>query len=377
MKRILGGAAALAVTAAAVTAFLNHRALDRLDRRFTSDAPTGADRRALAEARRVKAAHGSSVWPGFGEADLPQVLYNDAWEFLAGWPPPPPSGWRRAGEAELFGVPVWRRRAGDPRPFAVRIADRWTGRYPVRRVLNRRRVREARAGMDPLSALLVPVRLSTAPTDLYVVQLLHTVFHAFQAERSEDRFYEAVELRGRVAGRYPFDASPPSELWTEEGRALDRARTAEGRGAACRAVEDFRSARTRRRRSTAFDATTTAYERGQEWLQGLAKFAELRLYRRAARESGSPEGVEYRSGPAHWEDDLEDLRSGLGSLGRDRRFAVSGLGQALALERLDPDWKARALPGGRPLDELLAETCADQDAGSGREARSAVRDWRR
>lgn len=355
MKRAVVVAAALAVLGAVLLAWRNHRALAELDRRFEADTLAAEDRRAVAESRRLKAAYGPEVWPGFGRADLPQVLYNDRREFLAGWPAPPPAGWERAGGAPLLDVPVWRRRAEDPRPFAVQIEGRWAGRYPVRRVLDRGRVRRAREGMDPISRALVPVSLSTAPADLYVAQLLHTAFHAYQARRSEERFYEAVELQREAAGRYPFRAT--AELWTEEGRALGRVLSAGGREEACRGVETFRSVRDRRRRRAALDSTLTAFERSQEWLRGLAKYAEFRLYRRAAEGSGAPPGVEYREGTAHWGDDLERLRSSLGRAGPDRRFALSGLGQALALQRLVPDWKNAVLPGGGSLEELLAETC--------------------
>lgn len=357
MKRWLAGVAVLLVVVGAGLAWRNARVLDRLDRRFTADTLTADDRRALAEARRLKAAYGQRVWPGLERADLPQVLYDDRWEFLVGWRGPRPAGWTRAGDAVLFEVPAWRREARDPRPFALEVEDRWAGRYPVRRLLDRQRIRRARRGMDPMSAALVPPDLSTVPPDLYVVQLLHTAFHAFQASRSQDRFYRAVERRRRTAGRYPFDDPEISELWTREGGALARILAAEGSAEACRAVQAFRSTRARRRGHASLDSTLVAYERDQEWLQGLAKYAEVTFYRRAAEGRGAPEGIAYEEGPAHWERDFRRLRSSLGEEGADRRFALSGLGLALALQRLSPGWKPRVLSGERLPGELLGEAC--------------------
>lgn len=365
MRRVVAWTAALAVGGIAVLAFLNHRAASRLERPFTADSLTGTDRRALAEARRLKAAYGQSVWPGFGRADLPQILYNDRWEFLAGWSPPPPAGWVRSPGDDLFEVSVWRRRAEDPGAFALEIEGRWAGRYPVRRLLNRRRVREARGGMDPLSAALVPVGLSTVATDLYVVQLLHTAFHAFQATRARDRFYRSVRLRARAAPRYPFDRTLSAELWTREGEALGGILAARGPDDACRSVEAFRAARSRRRDRAVLDSTLVAYEQAQEWLQGLAKYAAFTFYRRAAGGKGAPEGVEYRSEAAPWEGELAALRSSLGQQGPGRRFALSGLGQALALERLAPGWKPGVLPGDRTLESLLYRACGPYRGGRG------------
>lgn len=358
-RRILLGAAALLVVGVAAGAWLNHRALDRIDRRVTADTLTAAERRVVSEARRLKAAYGGRVWPGVARADLPVVLYNDRWEFLVGWPPPAPAGWERTGTDELLDAPVWRRRDRDPRPFVVEVADRWAARYPVPRVLERRQVLRARRGFDPISAAVIPVSLSTVPPDLYVARLLDVTFHAFQATRSEDRFYRSVRVRERAAGRYPLEDARISELWTEEGAALGRILAAEGREAACRAVETFRSVRERRRGRALLDSALVAYERAQEWLQGLSKYAGMTFYRRAAGGSGAPAWVEYRPGPAHWEEDLRTMRSALGRQGAERRFALSGLGLALALDRLAPGWKPRVLPGDRHPDELLAATCGD------------------
>lgn len=364
MRRWLLGAAVLALAAGAALAWRNARALDRLDRPLTADTLTAADRRALAETRRLKAAHGEQVWPGLGRAVLPQVVHNDRWAFLVGWPGPTPGGWERSGGRTLFDVPILRRRVRDPGPFVVRIGERWAGRYPVRRLLDRRRIRKVRRGMDPVSAALIPPELSTVPRDLYVAQLLHTSFHAYQGTRAGDRLYRAVETRERSTDRYPFDDPDVSELWTREGAALGRILAAGGRQGACRAAEAFRSARAERRGRALLDSTLVAYEGSQEWLQGLAKYAERDFHLRAAAGTGGPEGLRYPDPPAHWADDLRRLRSSLGEVGPDRRFALAGLGIALALERLSPDWKPRTLPGGAAPGELLAEACGDA-AGSG------------
>lgn len=365
-RRIVLALAALVVLGVAAGAWLNDRALDRIDRRFTADTLTGSERRVVSEARRLKAAYGERVWPGIARADLPVVLYNDRWEFLVGWPGHAPAGWERTGSEELLDATVWRRRDRDPRPFVVQVEDRWAARFPVPRVLERRRVLRARRGMDPISAAVIPVSVSTVPPDLYVARLLDITFHAFQATRSKDRFYRAVRLRERAAGRYPAGDAGISELWTEEGAALGRILAAEGQEAACAAVEAFRSIRDRRRRRGLLDSTLVAYERAQEWLQGLSQYAGMTFYRRAAGGSGAPSWIEYRSGLAHWKEGLRTLRTELGRQGAERRLALSGLGLALALDRLAPGWKPGVVPGDRHPDQLLAAACRDEKRSPGR-----------
>jgi hypothetical protein len=104
-------------------------------------------------------------------------------------------------------------------------------------------------------------------------------------------------------------------------------------------------------------------ERLREWEEGLAKYAELELSRRAEAEEGyqpvdgiqqDPDFKGYVGQEAFWAQQLTEASKTAARSG-DTRFYYSGNAIAVVLEGLMPDWKAQALPGGRYLDELLQE----------------------
>ncbi|MBP7593332.1 MAG: hypothetical protein KBA85_17145, partial [Chloroflexi bacterium] len=54
---------------------------------------TDLDKARLAEISHLRETLGNASWPGWGDADIPIIAYNDAYAFLVGLADPPP-GWR-------------------------------------------------------------------------------------------------------------------------------------------------------------------------------------------------------------------------------------------------------------------------------------------
>jgi hypothetical protein len=63
------------------------------------------DKAVLADALRLKSDLGEEVWPGFGKADIPVVVYDDNFEYLFGLPDPPAS-WGIVADDDDFGRPI-------------------------------------------------------------------------------------------------------------------------------------------------------------------------------------------------------------------------------------------------------------------------------
>ena len=65
-----------------------------------------------------------AVWPGLSQADVPVIIYNEAYAFLIGYPDPPP-GWRKMPQHIA-------RQAWEPVPddTFVGLPSWWTGRAP-------------------------------------------------------------------------------------------------------------------------------------------------------------------------------------------------------------------------------------------------------
>jgi len=103
------------------------------------------------------------------------------------------------------------------------------------------------------------------------------------------------------------------------------------------------------------------FEGQREWLEGLAKYAELT----AGRMAGTTPGYEplpdlqddsdfnyYSKRERFWSLQLDQVRQISKNEG-EVRFHYSGFAQAVLLDRLSPGWKTRALPEGARLEDLL------------------------
>ena len=128
-------------------------------------------------------------------------------------------------------------------------------------------------------------------------------------------------------------------------------------------ARQFLAQRAQRRERAGLSADLVRYEAEREWLEGQAKYAELAMWQAASRSmsyrplAGAPgiEGMnDFRGFQNNWNEQLRLLGTQSTKEG-DGRFYYSGWAQALLLDRLSPDWKARALQPGIYLEDLLAE----------------------
>ena len=106
-----------------------------------------ADKLRLAEYIHLREGLGDSVFPGWGDADIPAILYNEEYVFLTGYKNPPdgwvkvPAGIQRGMTWELVpddlfvDDPYYRQRLSDPEitpeAFTVMVGDRWVSSMPT------------------------------------------------------------------------------------------------------------------------------------------------------------------------------------------------------------------------------------------------------
>jgi hypothetical protein len=102
------GLLVLCIAAAGISALSNRRlptqstVVDKLD-------PFQKAR--LAEVQHLRQALGDAVWPGWSEADIPIITYNEGYAFLVG-ASDPPAGWVKAPSRERVGG-SWEATPGD------------------------------------------------------------------------------------------------------------------------------------------------------------------------------------------------------------------------------------------------------------------------
>jgi uncharacterized membrane protein (UPF0127 family) len=286
------------------------------------------------EARARIDRYGAVAWPGWREAP-PMLLRGDGEDCLIGHPAPP--------EGFVAGEDGIHRRPGHlvPAPAATAwpVAERWSVAVPLRTELQALVDQHVGPGVIELD------------DEAYLRTLVHEAFHAHQMTVIGGP--QAVPGMGGGDGDGPgleaLEAVPGRDAAIDaQGAALRDALTAATHGEALAAVDRFLEARAAWREDA--PAGTDAVERQLEWLEGTPRYADVLM----ALLPASPTAG---TGPAAaWTDLMEQLAapSAIASGPRDR-YAALGAGEAFVLDRLRPGWKARALPGGTPLEDLLRE----------------------
>lgn len=332
----------------------------------------------LSEALNLRTALGDATWPGWSEAGIPIIVYNEGYAFLIGYPDPP-DGWKKVPTLEQRGGP-WEQVPGDsfdgrpyyrtpitdpqktPQSFIVLVGDQYVASLQTREYSQVNFYQQFRSELPPFLSSIVPVRLVWAllmgKTDTYIGGLEHESFHVYEAMLSPDRL-DASEEMYTVMENYPFDST--RSAWKQEMDVLVKAARAATTSQATDLARQFLQLRAARRVGLSTDQVKL--EQLREWEEGLAKYAELDISRRAATDpayiptsgiSSDKNFKDYRDLPKFWENQLGQAANVTGLSG-DTRFYYSGNALAILLDRLMPGWKSRLLPGGENLDDLLKE----------------------
>jgi len=370
------GLIVLCILAVAASALSN---LNLPQHSSTLDRLSELEKARLSEVLHLRTVLGDAAWPGWSQADIPLIVYNEKYAFLVGYPNPP-AGWMKVPTLEPRGGP-WEEVPGDvfeghpyyrtpitnpqktPEGFTVLVGDRWVATFQTREYGEVEFYRGFRQNLPPFISNLIPVRLAWAllmgKTESYIAALEHESFHAYEGIQAVDRL-NASEGMYTVEGNYPFDAM--EEPWKQEMNVLVKAAQADTDSEAIDLARQFLQMRSSRR--AGLSAEQVDFERLREWEEGLAKYAELEITRLAAAGSGyhPVEGISqdkdfnnYKNQQQFWSEQLNEAKYTQGRSG-DTRFYYSGNALAVLLDRLSPGWKPHALPGGEYLDDLLQET---------------------
>ncbi|MHB2156245.1 hypothetical protein ACX8XN_17865 [Calditrichota bacterium GD2] len=306
----------------------------------------------LQETLRLKKQFGNKVWPGLDSVNIPIVVFNNCYEFLTGMDRAD-AGWETISADDFMGRPYLRRKLREPKAFAVLLDKQWAGMLGTLNQMNFEFLKGIRQEFPPGIAQLFPYFWARIAPDQYVVSLLHEMFHAYQAMRNPSRFGKIQSLY-RLEQKYPYQNQDFIDLWNKEGFLLWEALSTDDRQSMKETIREFIRIRQERRERYQITADLLDFERELEWLEGLAKYAEIRFYELAAEGNYRSEAVQYRKGLPHWQMEFSRLRNSLGEQGSDFRFYLAGMAQARLLDRIDPDWKTKIMTTNLSLDELLS-----------------------
>lgn len=337
----------------------------------------------LAEVQHLRQTLGDTVWPGWSEADIPIITYNEGYAFLVG-ASDPPAGWVKVPRGQQVGGP-WEATPGDtfldqpyyrqplpdpdatPENFTVRVGDRWAATLQTKEYAAVAFYRGFRDQLPAFLRTVFPYRLAWSilggDTEVYIGGLAHEAFHAWQGLIADQRLSQA-ELAARLEGSYPWDDDALKAAWQAELETLAAAAAAESDAEAVELARQFLDLRGQRRVEGRLSPALIDYELQREWLEGLAKYAELSLLHAAAGASGyqplpamagDADFEGYTGSGRYWRQQLQEIARLAGREG-ETRFYYSGFGQAVLLDRLAPGWKDQAMQSGVFLEDLLRAT---------------------
>ena len=336
----------------------------------------------LAEAKHLRQTLGDTVWPGWGLHDIPFIVYNEAYAFLVGYPRPP-DGWVKMPQNDLRGGP-WEAVPGDtfegqvyyrqrlpnpeitPENFTVMVGERWVATMETKEYMEIHFYDQLREELPSFLRPVFPYRLFWGllidTTETYIGALEHEAFHALQGSVIPSRLAEA-EKANQSESQYPWDDPTLSEDWQEELDLLVRAVQAQSNEETIGLVRQFLALRDNRRITAGLNQDLADYERQREWLEGLAKYAELAIGRLAGTTPGytylpalaaDPDFKEYTTREQYWSGQIGEVRRTSGREG-ETRFYYSGMAQAVLLDRLLPDWKEQGFDPDVMLEDLLRQ----------------------
>ena len=339
------------------------------------------DKIRLAESLHLRQQVGEQVWPGWSRADIPAILYNEEYVFLIGFPDPPdgwvkvPQGIRRGGAWEpvpgdLFARQAYyRQRLSDPEvtpeAFTVRVGDRWVSSMPTLDWFRIGLSNQIRGDLPAFVRPVFPYRIFTGQlvsgSDQYISLSAHEAFHSFQGLMAPHKFAEA-ELVNQFEKEYLWDDPTLQVDWQTELDLLADALRSTDQAQTVDLVREFLAVRAARRESAGLSPELISYEQYREWLEGLARYAELEIWRQALTDGYRPipetsyleDFGDYRGFDRRWSQEVDQLARMAADEG-DGRFYYTGMAQAVLLDQLLPDWKAHAFDEKKWMEALLEE----------------------
>jgi hypothetical protein len=321
------------------------------------------------------------LWPGY-TIPVPAIVYNEEYAFLTGLQDPEP-GWTKMPSQEhrgthweivdgdlFMGQPYYRQPLPDPdvtpENFTVKVGDEWVSTLQTREYAEVSFYNGFKNELPPFINLVFPYRLFwnlvMGDAENYVSGLVHEGFHAWQATNAFEKFVE-TESVSWMSGEYPWGRPENRSGWKTETDYLIRAYEADTPEVRLEMAEAFINAREKRREQSDLEERFIEYEMKREWLEGLAKYTELKIGVVAANSTSySPvEGASEASDFEMYENKESYLANQISEVSRasardgESRFYYGGMMQAMLLDQMSPDWRNRAMDGGVYLEDLIRQ----------------------
>ncbi len=322
------------------------------------------------EAEHLKQQVGDQVFPGFQSAEIPTLLFNEQHAFLldmqnpaTGWTRVP-QGSQRGGEwqpmpaLDAYPQEAYYRTDYDnadpdqgPDAFTVRIGENYVTSLPTAEWFRLDLMNQFRNDLPDFLKPVFPYQLIAyiffPNTDTYLSLIHHESFHSYQAIWAPERFDQAEWDGIQLGDQYPWYDQSGIDAWQTELDLLQAALKAEDEEAVRQLAQQFLAQRTTRRRLMNLSADLIRYENQREWVEGMARYAELETWRLASLDENyqpldkiqkDSKFKDYRTFRDRWSRELDQIPRMATNEG-DGRFYYTGMAQAYILDQLHPSWK--------------------------------------
>ena len=241
---------------------------------------SAADKGRLAEFFHLQDTLGDAVWPGFGQADIPIILYNEEYAFLVGiaepangWQTVPSqdqhgTAWEIVPDDSFAGRPYYRQPlVGEvtPQAFVVRVGDKWAASMTAMQWMRIEMANLIRRDLPPGVQTIFPTWLMVGAlvdsSDHHIAMVAHESFHAFQGMMNEAKLAVA-ETAVAHNQNYPIKDQTFQDAWQNELDLLAQAVQAESEAEAAKLTNQFLAQRLERRQTLSADQI--AYEKSRE-----------------------------------------------------------------------------------------------------------------
>ena len=300
------------------------------------------DRVRLAEARRLIATFGDSLWEGWSAAPMALILITPAHEYLL-WHSRPSGGFQRIGYDSLLATDVHAR----PRQFAPGLA----ATFPA-------------VGGVP-TVVIGTTEGTRMSSTKWVLTVAHEHFHQWQTSRPG--YYAGVAALDLAKGdstgmwmlnyAFPYTTASVAERYARLAAALRSALTDTTPAARPRHRATVDSARAQLR--SAVEPADLRYLDFQLWQEGIARYTEYRIARDAATRytptaafSALPDAEPFAAVADRLRREI--LTDDNTMLGREQRVAFYPVGAALGLwlDETEPGWRSRYIEANFTLDRV-------------------------
>ena len=347
-KKIFKGLVALLLVAASLLIIQNEVVAKKRSHLLEGKVLSAEDKKEIEEVGKIKKELGDEIWPGFKDKEIPIILFNDKYEFLFA-DKNPDSCWHKTDSSEYF-----MRTAVKSQAFAVKTGMVWTGSIGTLERMNKDYFLGIRSELPFIPAKLFPYQLATFTKDMYTSTVIHEMFHGFQAVSNEEKLLKA-EASHSALKSYPYDDENFKRQWNEEGKILSSAFNAKDKNETKELLSEFIKIRNERRSKANLSSDGIEAEKKLEWLEGLAKYSEIKSYELVAEREGKGYSYSYKRGLPYWRGEFNKIKNSLGNSDGDKRFYYSGMAQARALDKLGVQWKEKMMKDGVYLEDVIEE----------------------